>query len=503
MPLGDNKRIAKNTLLLYFRMFLIMLVSLYTIRIVIKTLGITDYGIYNAIGGIVLFLSFLSQTISSASQRFFSYEMGRNDAVRLQKIFSSIVIIYLIIAIIIVLLAESIGWWFLNNKMVIPADRMEAARWVFHFSILTFVVSILTTPYIAIIIARENMKVYAYISIIDVLLKLLIVYFLILFAFDKLKLYSALIFIVTLLMYLLYRFYSRQYPETKFNFLWDKSSLKSVFSYSWWTLFGTLAGATVNQGSTLLLNVFFGPIANAAQSVGRQVGNAIQFFSVNIYTAVRPPLTKNYANGNHAYMMQLFYASSKAAFFLLFIVMLPLMLETKFILQLWLGEVGPYMVMFTRLTMVYVVILSLNTPITIIVQAANRVKLYHGIVDGFLLLCLPLSYLFFKINFPAQTVFFVIIVLFSLAHILRVWILKKVIPLSIGEYFIRFVVPVVGVTLLASVLSYLVYSTFREGIVSIAFVVIFSMLITTVAVFLIGVNNAERNSFILLLRRKN
>ena len=349
---SDKKIIAQNTLFLYVRMFLIILVSLYTVRVVIKTLDITDYGIYTAVGGIVLALSFLSQTIASASQRFFAYELGRKDYLKLKRTFSIIFIVYVAIALIILLIAETLGLWFLNNVMTIPSDRLEAANWVYQFALFSFIVKILTNPYNAIIIARENMKIYAYVSIIEVFLKLLIVYLLIVFSVDKLKLYAVLIFVVTCIVSAIYRFICcRKYKEARFSFYWDRTLFRSVFSYSSWTLFGTMAGVANNQGTNLILNVFFGPVLNAAYSIAYQVSTVIQQFSSNFFMAIRPPLIKSYAEKNYDYMMQLFYLSSRFSFLLLYAIILPLILEVEFILKLWLGTVGEYMVLFTQLVL--------------------------------------------------------------------------------------------------------------------------------------------------------
>lgn len=265
---SDKQRIAQNTLFLYVRMFLIIIVSLYTVRVVIRTLNVTDYGIYTAVGGIVLALSFLSQTIASASQRFFAYELGRKDYLKLKRTFSIIFIVYVIIALAILIIAETLGLWFLNNIMTIPSDRLEAANWVYQFALFSFIVKILTSPYNAIIIARENMKVYAYVSIIEAFLKLLIVYLLVVFAIDKLKLYAVLTFVITCIISAIYGFFCyRRYEESRISLYWDKALFKSVFSYSSWTLFGTMAGVANGQGSNLLLNVFFGPVLNAAYSL--------------------------------------------------------------------------------------------------------------------------------------------------------------------------------------------------------------------------------------------
>ena len=504
---SKNKRIARNTLFLYFRMLLIMLVSLYTVQVVISTLGVVDYGIYSAVGGIVMIMAFLSQTISSAAQRFFSYELGKGNIEHLQKIFSSILIIFFILGLIIVVIAETVGLWMLYNKMVIPIERMNAAFWVFQFSLLTFLITIISTPYSAIIVAHEDMKIFAYVSVLEAILKLVIVYLLLLFSFDHLILYAILLFAVSCLVRGIYSLIcSARYPETKFVFIWDKDIFKSIFSYSSWTLFGTIAGTANSQGVNILLNMFFGPVANAAQSVGHQVSVALQTFSGGIFTAIRPPLIKSYADGDYDYMMSLFYKSSRYSFLLLYIILFPLVVKMNFVLSVWLGVVGEYMVEFSRLMMIYVVLIAIGTPITIIMQAANKVMLYHGVVDGFALICLPVSYICFKLfSLPASTVFIVMIVVFAIAHCIRLSLMRRFVALSYFDYLQKFISPVIGVVLFSSILGY-AYSeiigydnSFVGGFIDLIVLVVIALF----SVLLIGVKNAECIKILNFVLRRN
>ena len=492
---SDKKIIAQNTLFLYVRMFLIILVSLYTVRVVIKTLDITDYGIYTAVGGIVLALSFLSQTIASASQRFFAYELGRKDYLKLKRTFSIIFIVYVAIALIILLIAETLGLWFLNNVMTIPSDRLEAANWVYQFALFSFIVKILTNPYNAIIIARENMKIYAYVSIIEVFLKLLIVYLLIVFSVDKLKLYAVLIFVVTCIVSAIYRFICcRKYKEARFSFYWDRTLFRSVFSYSSWTLFGTMAGVANNQGTNLILNVFFGPVLNAAYSIAYQVSTVIQQFSSNFFMAIRPPLIKSYAEKNYDYMMQLFYLSSRFSFLLLYAIILPLILEVEFILKLWLGTVGEYMVLFTQLVLVYCLILAIRNPITVIMQAAKKVKLYHGVVDSFVLLTLPLTYLFFKLGYPPESTLIVSIIVLLIAQI---------VPFSLNDYFKKFVFPAIIVVVLSIIPTLFIQSLFQNELIQFVVVCLMSLLCILLCSYYIVLTSEEKQQLISFILKRN
>ena len=316
VTIENNKRIAKNTLLLYFRMMIIMFVSLYTVRLVLSTLGVVDYGIYSVVGGIVVMFSFLSNTMASASERFFAFEIGRNDMLQLHRTFNLTVIIYFIIALFVLIISETIGLWFLNTKMVIPQNRMIAANWIYQFSILSFLVTILTIPFNAIIIAREKMSIYAYVGIVEVIFKLAILYFLTILQADKLKLYSVLIFISSCITSTIYvAVCYNKFMESRFYFYWDKKLFKSMFGYSSWMLMGSITYLLSNHGLNILINIFFGPTVNAARGIAYQVNNAISSFSSNFYTSVRPQIVKAYASDNNIYMINLVMQSSKFSFF--------------------------------------------------------------------------------------------------------------------------------------------------------------------------------------------
>jgi O-antigen/teichoic acid export membrane protein len=500
----NSKRIAKNTLYLYLRMFIILIVSLFTVRIVIQTLGIEDYGVYNVVGGVVLALSFISKILSGASQRFFSYALGRNDKKQLEEVFTTISLCYFAVTILIVLLAESIGLWFVCNKMAIPNGRMVAALWVFQFAILSFVVSLLTNPYQAVIVSHENMSVYAYISIIEVVSKLLIVYLLLLLPYDKLKVYSILMFFTTLMVNSIYFLYCRhKYEESRFHFSWNKQQFISVFSYSSWTLFGTIAGQCNTQGVNILLNLFFGPVANAAYSIGSQVSNHVQGFGLNFYTAVKPPLIKSYAQGDYEYMNKLFVFSSKALFVLLYFFILPIFVVTYDLLFFWLGKVEMYMVDFVRLFLIYTLLLSISFPITALIQAAGRVKIYHTLVDGFSLISLPTIYILFKLGFPANTCFYVTIFVFLIAHFIRLLVAKKVIyNFSIMGYLKHIGFPILIAVVLTLLPMLIVSSYFDKGIVGIIILVPISLFICIVTCYYVVFDIIERKQLIRLIRNK-
>lgn len=493
----NNKRIAKNTLLLYFRMMLIMLVSLYTVRVVLDTLGVIDFGIYNVVGGVVVMFSFLSNTMASASQRFFAFDIGRNDMPQLKRTFSMTVIIYVFIGLIILLFAETLGLWFLNTQMVIPLERMEAANWIYQFSILSFLITIMTIPFNAIIIARENMSVYAYISIVEVILKLVVVYLLILFTSDKLKLYAILMFTTTLIISFIYFVIcKRKYEETNFKYYWDKGLFKTLISYSGWNLFGALAGVINNQGINILLNVFFGPVVNAARGIAYQVSSAVNQFVMSFTTAVNPQITKYYAINEKEKMTDLVFKSSKYSFFLVFIIAMPVLLETHFILALWLKIVPDYVVLFTRLVIINALIDSLSFSLQTVAQATGKIKFYQSVVGGMMLLNLPISYILLYLKFLPQITIYVSIVISIICLILRLWMLKKLVNFPISEYFQK-VIKKVGITsILAFVFPLIVTFQMDDNFSRFIIVLIISLILIVLSIFYVGLSVKEQQYFI-------
>jgi len=489
----NNKRIAKNTAMLYFRMLLTMAVSLYTVRIVLNTLGAVDYGINNVVGGIVVMFSFLSNTMASASQRYFAFELGRNHYDQLKKTFSMTVSIYLIIAVIILILAETIGLWFLNTQMNIPCERMEAANWVYQFSIFSFMITMLTIPYNAAIIAHERMKVYAYMSIVEAILKLIIVYLLVLFSFDKLKLYAVLMFGVTLIITFLYRRYcKKQFQECIYNYYWDKTLFKELIGYSGWNLFGALAGVFNNQGINILLNTFFGPVINAARAIAYQINNAINQFVLNFLTATRPQITKYYATGEKENMINLVFQSSKFSYLLLFLLSMPILLETNFILKLWLTDIPEYVIIFTRLIIITSLIDSLSFPLMSAAQATGRIKWYQITVGGMMLLSLPISFLFLRMNYPPQTVMYIAIINSMVCLLLRLILLSQMIDLSIIQFFKQVVLNVILVSIASYTIPlYLTYH-FHQGIIRFLIIFMIGLINAIIASFFIGLSESER-----------
>ncbi len=497
MTISSNKTILKNTIFLYIRMFVTMLVSLFTVRVVLRTLGVVDYGVYNVIGGVVTSIAFISDVLANSAQRFFAVEIGRADSERLHKSFNVLLGVYCLAGIIALVLAETLGLWFLNTKMDIPIDRMGAANWVYQFAILSFLVSLISNPFQSIIIANERMNIYAYMSILDVVLKLAIVYLLLCFSFDKLKLYAILMFLVTVINRCIYVIISKKmFKETKIELVWDFQGFKTVLNYSTWILVGSFSYVVNTQGVNILFNVFFGPIANAAYAISNQVKSAVNSFAGSFFTAARPPIIKSYVQKDFEQTDKLFYFSSKIIFILLFVLIVPLFIGIEPLLMLWLGEVSDYMPSFVRLMLIYAIIVSMSEPITAIVQAAGEVKRYHGIVDVFTLITLPISYIIFKMGGAAYWGFIVPIIVFIIAHIIRLFVLQSFYQFSIRRYTSKLILPI-----FVSVVLIIIFMIGVSRIICNNLIVqlIVSVLAAMIVSWFVILNKEERSSLISLV----
>lgn len=491
----NNKRIAKNTMLLYFRMMLNMIVSLYTSRIVLEVLGVEDFGIYNVVGGVVMMFSFLNSAMSSATQRYLSFELGRGDFEALKKVFNITVNIHFLIAIVIVLLAETIGLWFLNTKLNIPETRMLAANWVYQFSIGTFFMTIISVPYNAAIISHERMNIYAYISIIEVFSKLLVVYLIKVLGGDKLAIYAGSLFAVATILRVIYRFYCRRnFKECHYFWIWDKDKYKELLSYAGWTLWGSFAFVLTDQGINILLNIFFGPIVNASRGIAYQVNSAIISFVGNFQLALNPQIVKSYASEQSEYMQKLIFQGSRLSFYMLLILTLPVIYQTKFLLSWWLKEVPEYTILFTQLVLINALIHSLSGTLMIAVQATGRIKMYQSIVGGILLLNVPISYVLLKIGFDSVIVFYVMISISIIATFSRLIILEKLNILTVMSFVRNVVLNIVVVSIIVvSIFNVILpYIQLQE---SIKFLIhsILIVTITGITILVIGINREERN----------
>lgn len=502
--MSDSKRIAKNTLMLYFRQILIMLVSLYTVRVVLNVLGAEDYGIYNVVAGFVTMFNFLSSAMATASQRYFSYDLGKNDTEHLNKTFCITFLIYIFLCMFVLLIAETIGLWFIIKKLVIPKERLIAAIWIYQFSILSFIMTLVTTPYKASIIAHECMDAYAYISIAEVLLKLTVVFVLKIITLDKLVIYGLLQCVVVSTNTLLYRIYAkRKFNECKYHFVWDISMLKEMITFSGWNLFGSIAYVLKNQGLNIVLNLFFGPIVNAARGVAYQVNNAVVTFSHNFSMAMRPQIVKNYASGDIEKSINLVCSGSKLAYYLMFVFTLPLCLEMKYVLTIWLKNPPSFTVIFTILVLLDALIDSVNNPVITLMQATGKIRNYQILVGTILLLNVPASYLALKIfNAPAYSIFLIAIVLTIIASIVRLIVTQIYASLNFKSYIKKVYVPCFITTVISCVSPGLIRYFMNEGIVRFLIVVFISVIATIFSIFIVGINKYERNLLISIFKKK-
>ena len=453
---SSNKRIAKNTMLLYFRMILIMLVTLYTSRVVLNALGVEDFGIFNVVGGVVVMFSVLSGSLSAAISRFITYELGQRNVKKLKAIFSTSVSIQLFLALMIFFLAETVGLWFVYTYLNIPEPRMSAAIWVYHFSILTFCVNLLSAPYNALIISYEKMNIYAYFSILEVILKLAVVLLLVKCSVDRLKLYSILLFFIALIIRFLYGYYCRwKYPESRFKFTWDRELFKEMLSFAGWNFIGSSSSVFSNQGINILLNIFCGPLVNASRGIAYQVSSAITTFSNSFMTAVNPQITKSYASGDKGGMLDLIFLGSRISFALLLLISLPLLFETNFILKLWLNIVPNYSVVFVQLVLILALSESFSAPLITAMLATGKIRNYQIVVGGTQMLNLPVSYVLLRIGLEPTSVFITMISVSQLCLFLRLYMLKDLIGISMSLFIKKVYLPSVLTFAFSSCLLYM------------------------------------------------
>lgn len=489
----NNERIAKNTLLLYFRMLFMMAVSLFTSRVVLNTLGVEDYGIYNVVGGIVAMFGFINSSMSSATQRYITFALGKGDKNRLQIVFSTTLQIHTMIAGIIVLLGETVGLWFLYNKMQIPVDRMDAAFWVLQCSIVSAVVMIISVPYNADIVAHEKMSAFAYISILEVILKLSIVYMLLIFSFDKLILYAFLLLAIQILIRFCYSFYcNKHFEETKYKHVWDKALFKEMTGFAGWSMFGNLAGVLFGQGLNMLLNVFFGPVVNAARGIAVQVQNSVQQFVGNFQMALNPQITKTYAQGELQEMHKLMFRSARFSFYLLFFLSLPVLFEPNFILTVWLKTVPDNTIVFLRIMLCTSLIYTLANPLIIANQATGKVRKYQAICGTILLMILPVSYVCLRLGLPAYSVFIVHFMMEFLAQIARMVLLRPLIGIRIRDYIKNIYSPVLLVVAVSVILPALVYFNMEDTVIRFLIVGIVCVFSVSLTAYTLGLSSNER-----------
>lgn len=491
----NNKQIAKNAMALYFRMIVMMLIGLYTSRVILNALGVTDFGIYNVVGGFVSMFSLVSGSLVSSVSRSLTFELGTGDKEKLKRTFSTSVYVLLGLSVILIVLLEVVGVWYLNNKMVIPADRLYAANWCFQLSVVTFVLGLINAPYSASIISHERMDIYAYFTILDAVFKLVICYAVIHSTIDKLIMYGILLCFIHVVNQLIYViFCKRNFEECRFQWIFDKSLFKSLFSFAGLNFIGCSAGVLRTQGATLLLNWAGGPVVNAANGVANSICNIVNNFVNNFTQAFNPQITKRYAAKEYESLMSLIIYGSKFSYYLLLLLALPIVLNARFILEIWLGIVPEHTVSFVRLIIVFMLCEAVSRPIITAKNATGEIRNYQIVIGGILLLMLPLSYVGIKIGLPVEVVPFCNAATAFLAILARMYMLRGDFPCWSSRIFIsKVLLNVALVTIVSSILPIISYKSIEYGWMNLIVTTVCSVICTCISILYIGCTEQERS----------
>ena len=499
-----NHRIAKNTILLYIRTLITLIVSLYTSRIILNVLGVDNYGIYNVVGGAISMFSIFSGSFSGAISRFITFGLGKKDIENLKKIFSTSVNIQIGLSILIFVIAEIAGVWMLNTTLNIPTDRMYAAYWVLQFSILSFIVGLISTPYNACIIAHEHMKMFAYMGILEVILKLIFVAILYFSPFEKLIVYSFLLFLINLILRIIYGVYcKRNFEECTYHFIMDKDMFREMTGFASWGFFGNTAYIFNTQGVNILVNIFFGVVFNAARGIVTQVEGAIMQFIHNFTTAISPQITKSYASGDREYMFSLICRGAKFSVLLLLYFLIPIELEVNILLELWLGTVPENAPLFLQLSLIGTAITLLgNTGLTA-VMATGDIRNYQLIVTLTGCLVFPLTWIVYKLGYPAFTTYIIYAVIYSILNGIRLLFMRKLLGFEISVFVRKVIFPVSAVSIVSSVIPFLIHINMDQSIIRLMTITGISFLSISASIYILGLDTNERKIFQSKLKNKS
>lgn len=502
---SQNKRIAKNTLALYLRMMLQMLIGLYTSRVILQALGVDDFGIYNVVGSVTAMLSLINGAMSNATMRFITFELGRDNQQRLNDVFCVSMNIHIIIAIITFIFLDTFGLWFLYNKMIIAPDRLDAAFWVLQFSIVTCVMSILSVPYNACIIAHERMGTFALISLYQTLFTLLLALFLPHYSGDRLILYAIILMAVQLTMQLIYFMYCKKhFSETSYRLIWKKPLFAEMAKFAGWTMNGNIAWLGYTQGLNILINMFFGTAVNAARGVAFNVQSKIMGFCDNFQTAVRPQITKTYSSNDFKRMHSLIIGSSKFSYYLLLLLSLPVYIEIEEILRIWLGIVPEHTANFVRIILLCSAIDILRNPMNAAIHATGNIKKFQLWEANTLLLIIPVAYVVLKLGFPVEYAFIVQLIIFVIVQIERVFIVCPQIYMRKMDYLRFLILPIIKVTLSAIAIPILlmcIWKIERANWIQFTIYIILSLLSSSYSIYLWGLRDNEKEKVILQIKK--
>ncbi|PUB28500.1 Na+-driven multidrug efflux pump [Elizabethkingia sp. YR214] len=494
MKTENTKRIVKNSLLLYVQMILSMLVALYTSRIILKVMGVDDFGIYNVVGGIVTMFGILNGAMSSSTTRFLTFALGEDNAKKLQTVFSTSLIIHILIGIVICILTGTIGLWFLDNKMQIPVERLNAAKVVFYCSIASAFISVINVPYSAMIIAHEKFSAFTYLSLVELTLKIGVVIFLQYNTeIDSLKLYAYLLLIIQFILQIGYFLYCYiEFSEIRGRIILDKKLFKEMTSFAGWSLFGDSAFMMQNQGVNMLINVFFGTTVNAARGIAIQVQGLVIRFISSFQTALNPQITKSYASRDLDYMHQLIYNSSKYSFYLFLLLALPILIETNFLLELWLTIVPEHAVNFVRITLLVSIISCLANPLVFAVKATGKIRRYEMILGSVSLTLVPLAYIALRYGATPEVVFVIQFVIECVGQLIRLLMAAPLIGLSLKEYFLKVFVRCNLILVLSILMPLFICYFFNDSLLRLILVAVVSTISIILAVYYLGMGSKDK-----------
>lgn len=504
----NNKRIAKNTIFLYIRLFFVLLISLYTVRVVLKALGVIDYGIYNVVGGFASMFSFFCTTMSNATQRFYNYEIGKNGYTAVTGVFNAAIRVQIVFALIVFILGELVGVWYINNVMVIPEERLFVANWIYQFSLFLLILTIIQVPYVAAIMAYEKLDFYAIVGIVDAVFKLFIAIFIAKISYDRLLIYGLLLFLIGLVNIALYIGYCKKFFEPiKIKSNYDKKMGKAILSFSGWNILGAFSFMTRNQGVNVLINAFFGATINTANGIAGQVSGALQTFTSNIVIAFKPQLIQSYAREDYARTQQLFFEMSKVSYVLVLIFSVPLILEMQYILDIWLGGTVPaYTLSFSRLSVVSILISIFHIPIVQIMHATGKVKKFQLYTSVVILAILPLSWICLYIGLPPEFVYWSTIGVFIINQIVGLYVLHQNYEYKYSDYVKIIVIPCAITTILLLIIPCITYQLMNESFFRMVIICGESLIIGILLSYVIILNNSEKqyvNNIINKLLNKN
>ena len=495
--MADNaqnaKRLAKNTVLLYVRMFITMLISLYTSRVILATLGVEDYGIYNVVGGLVGMFGIVTSTLNTAINRFLTFELGKEDKERLHRVFSTSITIQIILSLIVVVIAETVGIWYINNIMVLPPERLTAAHWCFQFSIITCVIGLIAVPYNSAIIAHEKMSIYAYMGIFSSLFGLGIAIAIGYSPIDRLVFYGFLLMLSTMITFLVYVFYCRKrFEEARFRISIDKEMLGTMFGFAGWNMIGAGSGILRDYGGNLLVNFYFGPAVNAARGLSNAVNHAITNFSNSFTMALNPQITKSYASGNRKYLDSLIYRGSKISVFMLLFISAPLLLNTPFVLGVWLKEVPEHTVLFTQLIIIYMLVEKISGPLITTMLATGKIRNYQIIIGGIQCLNIPIAWLLLHLGAIPETVVIVSIFIAHCTFFARLYMLRGMIGLGARSFFRRVYLTILLTAAIGIALPLVAHLLISQGWVNFFVTSILSVFTMSLAILYVGFDKSER-----------